>query len=217
MSRAFTPMIDGLERRALMAARPLAALVSIQAAPTGRIDKAPAYSTDYLGVPRPNLNLTNASAMLRPGRTLTLTATVAARIAASPRDPSMSSFFVFGLDRRSPQSLALFPTRPGIRFDSVIVARITPQGITGYVLDIARGNIETEINPNWVRVRGRTATVTIPDGILTPPEGSGPKGQMRFAVWVRSKLEHTLADIDDFVASFLPENAMGRVRLIRRG
>jgi len=40
---------------------------------------------------------------------------------------------------------------------------------------------------------------------------------MRFAVWVRSKLDPPLADIDDFVASFLPENSLGRVRLIRRG
>jgi len=176
MSRVFTPTIDGLERRSLMAARPLAALVSIQVSPTGRIAKVPAFSAEYLGVPRPNLNLANASAMLRPGRTLSLSATVAARIAASPRDPSMSSFFVFGLDRRSPQSLALFPTRPGIRFDSVVVARITPKGISGYVLDIARGNIETEINPAWVRVRGRTATVTIPDGILAPPRGFGAEG-----------------------------------------
>ena len=212
----FHPSPDNLERRELLAAPPApVAHVAIAAASTGRIHKRPAFSADYLGVRRDTLNLTDASATLRPGRTLTLTATVAARLVARPSGAADSSFFVFGLDRGSPQSLALFPTRPGIRFDSVVVARITPSGVTGYVLDIARGNIQTELDPARVRVDGRTVRVTIPDGILAPPDGSKPTDRTRFAVWVRSKLEHTLADISDFVASFLPNNATGRIGVVR--
>lgn len=207
----FVPRVDGLERRALLAARPTTALVSLAAAPSGRTTKRPAFSADYLGIERANLNLTSATAILRPGRTLTLSATVAAKIVKRPTGPGNSSFFVFGLDRGSSQSWALFPTRPGIRFDSVVVATITPQGIGGFVLDVARNNAQTDLRPAQIRVEGKAVKVTIPDGLPTPPPGSQPPARMRFAVWVRSKLEHTLADIDDYVASFLPENAMARV------
>lgn len=216
---SFRPNPEGLEPREALTgpASPVAQIAALATA-TGRVHKRPMFSSDYLGIKRSTLNLTDASVQLRPGRTLTLNATIAAqRIIARPRSAAEASFFVFGLDRGSPQSTPLFPTRPGIRFDSVVVARIEPGGITGYVLDIARGNIQTELDPARVRVIGRSVRVTIPDGILVPPDGSKPSTQTRYAVWVRSKLEHTLADIDDFVASFLPNNAMARVGVVRAG
>jgi hypothetical protein len=217
LSKCFIPSTVGLEPRYLMTAHPgiRHAVVSILAAPTGLVTKKPEFSADYLGPHRANLNLMSASAKLAQGRTLTLSATVVGKIIARPRDASTSSFFVFGLDRGSPHSFALFPNRPGIRFDSVVVATITPEGLGGYVLDVHRDNAQTNLSPSQMRISGRTVRVSIADDLLKPPEDSKPASQMRFSVWSRSRIEHTLADIDDYVASFLPNNGSARIAVVK--
>lgn len=225
--RSWAPDLEGMERRELLSglpSRPPAASVSAQdvrqngpdsatirtIATSGEIRKRPAFSVDYLGPRRENLNLVEASAVLRPGQTLTLTATTATPINLRPATAGVedASFFVFGL-KRGPAATALFPTRPGIRFDAVVVIGITPSGVSGYVQDIARGNVVTTFDPARISFRGRTARVTIPTNLLPGADGAS---NLRFAVWARSRLEHGLADIDDFVASFLPENRTAAVR-----
>ena len=204
--RISVPQVEGLEGRVLL---------SVAA---GEVRKRPAFSVDYVGPHRANLNLVGASAVLKSGVSLTLSATTAAKINTRPASGSVAdaSFFVFGLDRGGPSAVALFPRRPGIRFDAVVVARITPAGISGYVLDIARGNIQTELDPARVKVSGRTVRVTLPPDAAASPEVASPPTRTRFAAWSRSRLEHTLADIDAYVASFAPENATARIRVVRR-
>lgn len=205
--RATVPRVEGLEGRLLLSV-----------ATAGEVRKRPAFAADYVGPRRANLNLVGASAVLKPGVSLTLSATTAAKINARPASGGVAdaSFFVFGLDRGGPSAVALFPRRPGIKFDAVVVARVTPAGISGYVLDIARGNIQTELDPARVKVSGRTVRMTLPPEVAASPEVPLPSARTRFTAWSRSRLEHTLADIDDYVASFAPENATSPIRVAKR-
>ena len=208
MSRwVFRLACAGLERRDL----PTASAMSVAVLAV----KRPAFSDDYLGPHRQALNLRGADATLIPGRWLTLSATVAARIVARPTGPENSSFFVFGLDRRAPQTPAWFPHRPRLRFDSVVVVRVSPEGPSVFAQNLLTSEGPIELDPSSIRIRGRTVRVTIPAGVPTPPEGAGPARQTRFAVWMRSKFEHTLADLSDYVASFLPEDGTLRVRVVK--
>lgn len=206
-SRAFAPRVEGMEARFLPSV----------AAASGVVRKRAAFSTQYLGPRRADLNLVAASAALKTGKALTLTATTAAPIDATPPTAGLedASFFVFGLDRGGANSANPFPNRPRIRYDAVVVLQVRPEGLSASVLDASRGNVTTELSPSSVRISGRTIRVVVPPDVATAP-GGVPAGRVKFTVWSRNRLEHSLPDIADYVASFLPENGAARIRVVGR-
>ncbi|MDB5351375.1 MAG: hypothetical protein JWN86_2622 [Planctomycetota bacterium] len=213
--RAVSLDVQRLEGRALMsrggivvpprAAEVAPIIVGALASSGGAVRKAPAFSADYLGVKRADLNLVAASATLKNGKTLTLSATVQGKLIRKPTGPAQEAFFVFAIDRSSPQTFALFPTRPNILYDAVVVVTITKDGTGAYLADSVTG-ARTDLAPKSVRVSGKTVQVDVAASLFATPSGVKPLSQARFGVWARSVLVHGLADADDFVASFLPEN-----------
>jgi hypothetical protein len=184
------------------------------AQPSGTIRKSPHFYEFYIGPKRSNLDVVAASASVsKNGQTLLLTGTMQGRINTKPMTANDDSFFVFGINRGSPSEIAPFFMRPGIQFDSVVVASVTHDGgIQGSVVDILSGTT-TPLPASAIRISGKMVRVTLSTSLLPTPPGGVPLRQYTFNLWPRLNLDMTpQPNNGSFVASFIPENGMAPIK-----
>lgn len=216
------PGFEPLEGRALLsglayAGRGAAAEIAAQSRSDGVVHKRPAFYEFYTGPRRADLDVVSGSAVLKSGRTLTLTGTMKGAIARHPGAESQEGYYVFGIDRRSPKAVTPFFQRPGISFDAVVVVSVEVEGVTAAVTDLATG-ARTTIDPKSVHIAGKTVSVALPGSLLPTPPGGVDLAHATFNLWPRSSLDNTpQPDHGSFVASFLPENATAPIHVVGRG
>jgi|GEM_PF-4668224 len=185
----------------------------------GLVRKAPHFYEFFIGPQRKELNVVAARAQLKPGQGLVFQGTVQGRINTNPATPADNLFYVFGVNRGSPQAITPFFNRPGISFDAVVIISISSDsGVTASVRDLTTG-ASTTLSPNSVRIQGRDLRVTVDPALLPTPAGGKPLDQSTFNLWPRTSLANPTPTPTQphpsFVASFIPENSMAPIQVSR--
>jgi hypothetical protein len=169
------------------------------------VTKAPNFYEFYTGPRTANLDVVGGGAVLTR-RGLFLSGTMQGTINTAPANASEGAYYVWGINRGSPNAVTPFPNRPGIRFDDVVVVSIQPgTGVTGFVQDVTAANsTPTPLSPSDIHVFGRSLVVEISPSLLPTPPGGVPISQYSFNLWPRTSLQM----VPNVVASFLPEDGM---------
>ena len=174
----------------------------------GEVRKDPHYFEifDNIGN-RPDLNVVRASVKLHEDRTvLTFSGEMQGKINASPATASQNSLYVFGVNRGSPNAIAPFALRPGVKFDAVVVVSINNvTGISASVVDIV-GGTRTSVTADHVHIHGREVSVDIDPALLPTPTGGVSIEHDTFNLWPREG-----NGPDTTIASFIPENSMAPI------
>lgn len=183
----------------------------------GNVRKSPHFYEFYVGPQRQDLNVVAAQVRLEPGRGLVFRGKMEGKINTAPATSADDSFYVFGVNRGSPQAVAPFFNRPGISFDSVVVVSIThDNGISASVRDL-RSGVSTTLSPDRIKIEGRELRVTVDPTLLPTPTGGKPLSQYTFNLWPRSSLANPTPTATQlhpsFVASFIPENGMAPIHV----
>ena len=167
--------------------------------PTGVVTKAPHFYEFYTGPKLAELNAVKASAELQRNGNFVFTGTNQGKINQTP------ATYVWGVDRNGQLPPGPFMNRPDIRFDAVVVVKLSAgNSVNALVLDTTTG-AATPIDPSMVKIHGRTISVTVP-GTLLPSTGL-PPSQFRFNYWP----EDGGPPISSSVASFAPEFTTAQV------
>ena len=183
---------------------------------SGFVFKAPKFYEFYTGPKNADLNVVAASAQLVPNRSLTLMGVMAGRIVKNPTTTDQQSFYVFGIDRHSPNAVTPFFQRPGITFDAVVVVSVQTTGTTASVTDLTTGK-STPLDPSAVHISGRQVSVTVDPSLLPTPAGGVDLAHSSFNLWPRNSLSNAVQpNHGSTVASFAPENAVARIGVVGR-
>jgi len=153
---------------------------------------------------------------LEGNRGLVFRGVMAGKIDARPATPADDSFYVFGVNRGSPNAVAPFFGRPGVVFDAVVIVSVThDNGISAAVVDLTNGH-RTALPASSVKVEGREVSVSVNPALLPTPAGGKPLSQYTFNLWPRSSLANPTPTAaqphPSFVASFDPGNAMAPIQ-----
>jgi hypothetical protein len=186
-----------------------------QAAATGTARKVPAFYEFYTGPKNRDLNVVSATVQLVPGRSLNLSGIMQGRIVKHPTTAGQQSFYVFGIDRHSSSAVTPFFQRPGVTFDAVVVVSVQTTGITASVTDLVT-HVSTVIDPSAIKISGRQVSVKIDPALLPTPASGVDLAHSSFNLWPRSSLSNSVQpNHGSFVASFVPENNVARIGVVR--
>ncbi len=180
---------------------------------SGLVSKAPSFYEFYTGPKRPGLNVVAASARI-VGSNLILTGRMQGQIDTNPKSADLSSFFVFGINRGGAGQVAPFFNRPGVVFNTVVIASVQPSGISGRVSRFDTGT-STDLPSSSVQVHGRFVKVTVPLSELPVPANGASPDHWTFNLWPRNSLSNApQPNHGSTVASFIPENAMAPIAVV---
>jgi hypothetical protein len=199
--RSLSPMVEGLDQRALLSAGLGSALAGHVAEVrrehdsehNGTVVKTPTFYEDYVGPQLAQLNVVSATGtLLRNGSFHFLGET------KGVIDPNVRAKYVIGVDRSGHLPAGPFPDRPDIRFDAIVAINIVPgQAPTVTVTDLAN-KTSTTVQDSALQISGRKIGVVIP-GNLLPSTGLTPS-HFRYDFWPVDGLAGSTN-----IASFAPE------------
>ena len=161
----------------------------------GLVVKSPHFYEHYVGDRLPELNAVAASVDLLPDGNFKMIGVNQGRI-----DPNQTATYVFGIDRSGKLGPGPFPDRPGIRFDALVVVKLTPGSAPiAQVLDLSpNGKSPVTLTPGAVQVFGNAIAVNVPGSLL--PSTGLPPSQYRFNYWPEDGQPGSA-----HIASFAPE------------
>lgn len=160
----------------------------------GVVVKTPRFYEDYVGPKLPELNAVGAAGELLPNGDFLFVGANQGTIA-----PNVPATFVFGVDRSGALPTGPFPDRPDIRFDAVVVVKVTPgQATTATVRDLTGQQAPVTLPAGSVFTSGHDVVVVVPKNDL-PSTGLLPS-QFRFDYWPTDGMSGSV-----HIASFAPE------------
>lgn len=180
------------------------------ASSSGLVTKIPAFNDLYTGPQRADLNVKAASVRFVPARGFILTAQMVGPINTNPATEADQSYYVFGIDRGSPNAVAPFSNQPNIFLDATVTVSVLKGGISVGVRDLVRAN-STTVNflpSNDLKIVGRKLQVTVKTSLLPIPDQGFPINMYQFSMYPANGINvssQTL--IDGSVASFIPPDS----------
>jgi hypothetical protein len=199
--RSLSPMVEGLDRRALLSAglgyaptgHPAEVRSRHDSEHNGTVVQTPMFYEDYVGPQLAQLNAVGATGrLLRDGSFRFI------GVNQGAIDPNVRATYVFGVDRNGNLPTGPFPDRPNIRFDATVAIKIVPgQATTVTVNDLAK-NTSTTVPASALQIVGRKVEVVIP-GSLLPSTGLAPS-HYRYNFWPEDGLAGSTN-----IASYAPE------------
>jgi hypothetical protein len=174
---------------------------------TGLVTKTPAFFPLYGGPKRADLNVAAASVRFAPGQGFILTAQLAGRINAKPQTFDAQSYYVFGINRGSPNAITPFPSQPDVSFDATVAFSVLHGGISVGVRDLVRTDSTTvQFLPfKDIRVVGNKITATVPSNLLQIPDSGLPISQWTWKMVASTSLILTgTVNGGSVIASIIP-------------
>jgi hypothetical protein len=180
----------------------------------GFVTKAPVFNELYVGPKLPQLNARAARVEFVPGRGLVFTGVLQGRIHQNPGSLGLQSYYVFGVDRGSPNAVAPIPNRPNIFVDALVTVSILQGGASASVQDLVRPSNSTVLflPPQDLKLHGHKLQVTVDPAYLPTPDGGLPLSLYQYNFTPASNLLDTSSvSTASFLASFLPETSESAV------
>jgi hypothetical protein len=176
----------------------------------GLVTKVPAFNDLYTGPKRSDLNVEAASVRFVPASGFILTAQMVGRINLKPATQGDQSFYVFAIDRGSPNAVAPFSNHPNVFLDATVTVSVLRGGVSIGVRDLVRPDSTTTrfLPSKDVRFAGNRVRVTVPTSMLPIPDGGLPISQYQFSMYPANGINFSSQTlIDSSIASYIPADS----------